>query len=158
MRRRWPSAALGIALALGGCGDEDAEPVPTTTTERGRPPADLVELRPVEEVEGPPPCRSGSFAGDGACFVLGPAAVDAHDVAEARRAGDEIELRLTEDGLAAFNAMAAQVFEARGQVAVLVDGRVVSAPSVMESYFEGPISLVGATEAETTRLVDAFGP
>lgn len=91
-------------------------------------------------------------------YRLGPPGSDASDVdsAEARQspAGDWIiGLVFTEVGLARFNSLARQCFEIEdtcrtGQIAVVVDGHVVSAPAVQTGSYENDEVLVSADFSE----------
>jgi preprotein translocase subunit SecD len=100
------------------------------------------------------------------CHELAPAALSGSIVASARAVEDgvgswvvELELRPGPTGLDAFNGIAASCFERRtecptGQVAVVLDDRVVSAPSIQAPSFEADgISIAGNfTPADAERL------
>jgi hypothetical protein len=161
-----------LALAFVGCGG--SEPDAATTTSTTSPPADSsgsasrFAVRPVLSVSGPP-CPEDTVPGvatnAGACFGLGPVAVDGDDVAWATKtpsviAGTSVvqsvalEVHLTDDGLDRFNELAARAVDR--QLALLVDGAVVSAPTVLTTRFSGAISVVGLDEPDIDRFVADF--
>jgi preprotein translocase subunit SecD len=90
-------------------------------------------------------------AGKGALLV-GSAKLTATDVASAKStfqsgAGYVINLRLTKSGLKTFNQMASEQFDkpAPGdEVAMVVDGRVLSNPAFQTASFFGPVQISGS--------------
>ena len=91
------------------------------------------------------------------CFELGPAGVDAGDVASAevvtsRATGtDEVTFTLSPAGTMRFNAMARAV-GLGGQAAMVVDGVVVSAPRIQVLEFSGSGVVTGLDAAAAQRL------
>ena len=97
------------------------------------------------------------------CYRLGPAHLRADDVstATARQSrgteGWEVEFTLSTQGVARFNALL-QAVGAGGQVAILVDGRLVSAPRV-SSPSASPKGVVTGLDEQTARhLADRLKP
>jgi preprotein translocase subunit SecD len=93
---------------------------------------------------------SASF-GD-ARFYLGPARLEGHDIAKARRRfvhgqGHLVEVQLTKGGKRRFDQLTAELFQKkapRNQLAITVDGSVVSAPSVKQKRFpDGALQISG---------------
>ena len=145
--------ALFAVLLLAGCGDGGGTPDPE------RPPADLVQLRAVVSASASPPCVGGAVAFDGRCLVLGPVAVDADDVRTARvtatpPTGKALSLVFTPAGDKAYVALATQ--QLRGQVAVLVEGKVVAVPTVQSPDSSGGIVVTGVDDASRRRVAAAF--
>ena len=153
MRGRVAAAvALACTLLGAGCAYADPDPQPE------RPPADFVQLRPVESTT-PPPCTPPAQRLEDVCLVLGPVALDADDIETARRTdnaptGPALSVGFTAAGDAAFEALA--IKQLRRQVAVLVDGRVVAAPTVQEPQSSGGIVLTGIDDPTLVRVARAF--
>jgi hypothetical protein len=106
---------------------------------------------------------------DGQCYELGTdgPGLDAVATAEARLEDGQhlVALELTDDGIDEFNALAATCFPPTatcpvGRVAIVVDDRVVSAPTVHEAEFAADqISISGEfDEAEAEAIADALTP
>lgn len=102
------------------------------------------------------------------CYTLGPLALDARHVASAAvsfQAGGDgygVDIVLTADGLRRFNALAAQSYgqPAPGnQVAIVVEGRVVSAPALQTDHFDaGGVRVSGSlSKDEAQRAADVIG-
>jgi hypothetical protein len=77
--------------------------------------------------------------------------------------GVGLDIELTTDGLARFNALAQQLYGAvspQNEVAVVVDGRVVSAPRFNTNHFDSAAIRVsgGFTDARARELAAAIGP
>lgn len=95
------------------------------------------------------------------CLVLGPAMLDGHDVEEAvlqdHRDTPEpaVSIKLTPEAAARFDRLASQNLGRR--LALLVNGRVMSAPTVHESEYGGQLALAGVTRAEADELVQQLG-
>ncbi|MEQ1787632.1 MAG: hypothetical protein ABL966_11305 [Acidimicrobiales bacterium] len=175
--------ALMTALPAGACASDGDDGAPAATTEAPADATQEIELRfePVmalfgtscdevaagSEVEIDPSTLS---PGDGACFDLtSGAGLDGSDLvataaAELTAAGDwSVALELTPDGIDAFNELAASCFDSSatcptGQLAIVVDGIVVSAPSIQQPSFErDQIQISGSfTEADATQLASAL--
>jgi preprotein translocase subunit SecD len=158
-RRRRPIRTIALAvcvvafaLMLGGCGSTgshastDAGEVATTGAPAptdgpaGTAPAGSVSFRFVATVAngpGPDPLPSVD--------QLGMVVLDGDGIVSASAAGDvngrwELRPRLTAAGVVAFNQAAAECVAAAAacpshQIAIVVDGTVVSAPSIMTSNF-----------------------
>jgi len=122
-----------------------------------------------------PPCRADPSAPSAAvvagkvadqeatCYRLGPAQLAADDVstATARQSrateGWEVEFTLSTEGAARFSTLLRAV-GAGGQVAILVDGRLVSAPRV-SSPSASPKGVVTGLDEQTARhLADRLKP
>jgi hypothetical protein len=120
----------------------------------------------VQATSGTCPAGTAGAAGN-LCLTLGagPVGMDAVDQAQAdlQNGAWVVRLRLTDSGIDRFNALARQCFErappdcGTGQVAIVVGGRVQSAPTVNEpSYQADQIQISGAfDEAETRALAEA---
>jgi preprotein translocase subunit SecD len=151
---------VAVAAACGSEGDalvgttattDGPSPFPTTTTtafvlspDRGSAPADTVTFRPVlaePSVHGPPPYPS--------LDQLGPTALDGRALVGASSSSSPangqwvVQIVFAEGptGIGAFNAIAGQCYERgpecpTGLLAIVVDGVVVSAPSIQSPHFE----------------------
>ena len=122
-----------------------------------------------------PPCRPDPSAPSAAvvagkvgdqevtCYRLGPAQIAADDVstATARQSrateGWEVEFTLSTEGAARFEALLRAV-GAGGQVAILVDGRLVSAPRVSSPSAAPNGVVTGLDEQTARRLADRLKP
>jgi preprotein translocase subunit SecD len=124
--------------------------------------ASYFTIRPVTR-QVPPPCRSPALAernseGEGACFELGPVAVDATDVASAAvtaspsTSAPEVQFQFSGRGTDRFNALARTV-GVGGQVAIVVDGAVASAPRLDTTEFPGSGVVTGLTPDAAAWLV-----
>lgn len=158
--RRWMAAAaavvvlllgLGAAVVLGG-GDDGGggrgSPAPTTTP-AGSGEAARLQFRPVLAVDtcdallAPAPDARPDRTGV-TCYELGPVAVDGTDLQDAEAAVQEtwvVDVEAKPDSVDRFNALfnacydgdptcPAETTGLRGQVAVVLDGTVISAPAV----------------------------
>ncbi len=135
-------------------------------------PAQLVHDRPCDEVVAVATTDVDPAAlapGDGTCFDLGEG-LDGATAVESARAellagGWVVSLVLTSDGIDDFNAVASECFQSTpacpaGQLAIVVDGTVVSAPSIQVPEFERDQIQISGTfdEAEATSLAVALQP
>ncbi len=166
---------VACAVRLVACSDDDgsAEPEPESTTapveEAGVDP-DALTIHPVLRVEDP--CDTVTVEEDESvvtfdddpaspCYVIGSLGLDATMVehAELASGGGEVAVAvdLDAEGIAALDALAAAAFVEQGQLAMLVDGRLVSVPSVNEPEFAGALAVTGLTEDEAIALVTALG-
>jgi hypothetical protein len=97
-----------------------------------------------------------------ACFEVGPPGLEASDVARARAGADQagglwhVELTLSARGASRADALARMV-GAGGQLAVVVDGRVVSAPVLATSSLRGPVMVTGLDERSARDLAGRLG-
>ena len=145
-----------------------------TTGPTARPAADRFQVRPVLAVTQPPclgeqlPHSDMSHSGAQMCFTVGPVALDGTSVATVRvstmpQDGIGIDITLTSDGLARFNALAQRLVSLpapMNEVAFAVDGRVVSNPRINTGHFDNPqIRVSGSfgTEAFTISGSGACG-
>jgi preprotein translocase subunit SecD len=172
--------ACGIAIVVvlaTACGGEPA-----------RTDAAMFQLRPVVEVvrasspgsDAPDPTCNGGSPEASAClrahasasvvvfepsnmdtYVLGPVVVDGADVAEARAlrnaaVGWEVIVDLTPEGSHALEA--ATRMSVGHRIAILVDGRIVSAPTVQAPIGSGTVVVTGGrSEAEAKALAERLG-
>jgi preprotein translocase subunit SecD len=96
-------------------------------------------------------------------FVLGPRIVDASDVEDAAphpdappSSGWSVSVSLTADGTAAFQTATETTVGSR--IAILVDGRIVSAPTVQTPITSGDVVVTsGLTERRATSLATRLG-
>ena len=99
--------------------------------------------------------------GEGARLYLGPVMLDGdavrHAVGGPTSSGQAvIDLRLTAAGKTALNRFAADAFELPpplNQMAVVVDGRVVTAPAFQESTFPGGVQVSGTFSTQEARAL-----
>lgn len=150
------------------------DPAPGRATRPGLSPKALnaansyFVIRPVEGRSAPPcrPERSEAAAvapetpgGQGSCLQLGPPMLAADDVSTAtarqgRTSGEwEVEFTLSREGTARF-ADLFQAVGAGGEIAILVDGRVVSAPRVA-SATAAPKGVVTGLDEQSARSLAA---
>jgi len=167
-------------MALIGVLDR-GEAAATTTTEAAAIREDLqpaqaralLAFHPVLAVTAPP-CTGDRAVEllDGQvvqCYELGPAALDARGVEQASARLDDVNEAWTvlpvlldgPEGIDAFNAIAGDCFARTakcptGQLAILSEGVVLSAPSVQEPRFErDQVQITGDfTEAEARQLAE----
>lgn len=141
------SAAIAV---LAGC---DHSPT--------KPEASYFTIRPVTR-ELAPPCVPPALAEkrDGQaihCFEVGAAQVDASDVQSATLVTDPatktpaVEFSLSPRGIDRFNAMARMVGTG-GQAAIVLDGRIVSAPRLDTTDFPGTGVVTGLNNDEASQL------
>lgn len=172
MRRR-QLACLACAVLVVACSDDDGGAGPDTTTtpveEVAVEPATLTIHPVLDEVPGPcddVPTATGQVVvqlDDPAspCLVLGPAEVDATMVEDAELTSDggdiAVAVQLDDEGAAALNAMAESAFVEQGKLAILVDGELVSAVSVVELQTSGSVAVTGLTEDAAVALATALG-
>lgn len=151
---------------------ENALPVP------GGPPATIsgdsfFHFHPVLDrsdppcsAQSPPPpavvLRQLSAGAEVACYEVGPPGIEADDVTRATARPDQnpgvwqVELTLSAQGTARVDALARQV-GAGGQIAVVVDERVVSAPVLATASLRGPIVVTGLDEQAARDLARRLG-
>lgn len=97
-------------------------------------------------------------------YVLGPGIVDANDVENAAAqpeappsAGWSVSVNLTADGTAALGTATESAVGSR--IAIVVDGRIVSAPTVAAPITSGGVVVAtGLTEREATSLASRLDP
>lgn len=93
------------------------------------------------------------------CFELGPAGVDAGDVASAaivtdpRTAAEAVQFGLSPQGTERFNALAGTV-GVGAEVAIVVDGLVVNAVRIETTQFPGKGVVTGLDTEQAHRLVE----
>jgi hypothetical protein len=120
-----------------------------------------VGLRPVAAVyDGP--CRSGDLAGGGECYRLGGgmtlAAVDDISVDSGSNGDSVVTLSLRSADRKRFTHLTERLSAQsppHNRLAIVVRGRVVSAPAVVQTITGGQVQIAGNyTEDEAQRLVD----
>lgn len=129
------------AVVLTGCHD-------TTDTLAGRSNAsrpDRFKVRPVLAMTAAP-CRADQVPDrSNRCYSLGPVTIDARQVVSATTSfqpgggGYGVDIVLTAEGLRRFNALAKRNFGQpmpQNEVALVVDGRVISAPALQTGHFD----------------------
>jgi preprotein translocase subunit SecD len=114
-----------------------------------------------------PPSTPGIVCGaDGIGYTLGKVELDGRNVAKAEaklsNATWVLALQLDDQGSKAFEQLTADVATKSppaNQIAIVVDGKVVSAPSVMSAITGGQLEISGAqfTKEEAEKLADAIG-
>ena len=164
--------------AVDGSVDGTGTTNPTTTTTAGGPPVVTDDrtlddgFYPVEATE-PAPCRSPGMRPDGDntnCYRLPDEPAAGTEIVEGAEAAVDptssrwqVDLVFTEVGIAAFNDVAAICSQYGaacpvGQLALLVDGEVVTAPTMMEPSFERDQIVVSGefSRDEAEALADAL--
>lgn len=144
----------------------------------GEPPAEIsgdsfFHLHPVLK-RSDPPCsaqspappavvlRQLSAGAEVACYEVGRPGLEADDVIRARARPDlnpgvwQVELTLSAQGTARLDALARQV-GAGGQLAVVVDELVVSAPVLATASLRGPVVVTGLDEQAARDLARRLG-
>jgi hypothetical protein len=165
-----------IALALlGACGDDTTasnDTATTSSTEGAAVDPGLLTIHPVVR-EAAPPCESVT-AGEGemviadpsddapmSCLVIGPAAIDATAIEEAEIVATgsadrfDVAVQLDADGSRALDELAQAHLGER--LALLVRGRLVSAPTIQATEFAGAVGVSDLTRDEAVDLVTAVG-
>jgi preprotein translocase subunit SecD len=105
----------------------------------------------------------------GAKYVLGPVIVDAADVARADATyeaqfdvGWSVEVHLTPEGAKAYyraTVAAVGATSPQDQIAVIVDGEIVSSPHVVEPIRNGSFVITGGlSEVEAKALISSVPP
>ncbi len=133
-------------VLLAGCGGGTAKQDPSYFT-----------IRPVIGQQ-PPPCVPPALperqnAEVVRCYQLGPAQVDAHDVASAAVVPQGVEFTLSPEGAERFSAMARAVGRG-GQAAIVVDGVVTSAPRFETTDYPGKGVVTGLDSGAAPRLAN----
>lgn len=163
-------ATLSLVLALttsAACGDSKQASSSSTASTTSRDPT-LVQVRPVVS-ESAAPCKAASSDqvalpspdDPSKCELLGPVAVDARHITEARLVIPSgtavvVSVELDSEGSAALNSLLSESFGVGGRLAILVRGRVVSTPQVQSPRGQG-LEIAKLTEAEAQDLVRALG-
>jgi preprotein translocase subunit SecD len=157
-------AGVLLLLLAAGCGSETSTRTVGTTpdapaTSIARLPADTLTFRPVIvmcETAAGATCANDPTLDDlpsadpawpGATYVVGPVVVDASSLESATASMPQGSwvvnpvFREGADGIDRFNAAAAECFAKSatcptGQLAIVIDGEVISAPSINEAKFE----------------------
>lgn len=181
VRTIWLAGALLLVAA--GCGSESATTATVGTADKVAPtsraalPADTLTFRPVmvmcatpdgSTCANDPPLEalaSADPAWPGATYVVGPVVADASIIESARASMLQATwvinpvFREGADGIDRFNEAASECFAKAatcpsGQLAIVIDGKVVSAPSINEARFErDQVQISGDfDEAEATAL------
>lgn len=163
MRRlvTWIAGVLVLAGVLGSCGigpglrellGEDDEPKPTSTVTPatfGQP----LQLRPVTEI-APAPCASGMVGdAEGAqCYRLAEETLTIERVKDLKTIPPKenpqfaVQLTMYPDDAKAFGELTGRLAKEqtpRNQIAIVVDGKVVTAPAVMGAITGGEIQITG---------------
>lgn len=153
---RLVSGVSALALIMVGCGDDGPDESSVFETDPFRIHA-ITEQR-AEECATEGDEDGGTYAFEGGCLILEPAAITADDVGEAHQdsSGGEtiVSIRLTSAGADRFDELAAE--HAGERLAIVVGGEVVNAPVVQATEFAGAIQVSGLTEADADSLVDAL--
>jgi preprotein translocase subunit SecD len=161
-----------LVVALGACSSSTSSGTPSLR------PA-IVQGRPVLQVYSPnddpdltcppdscPPsdldARTITLAGFGSSYRLGPAFFTEDQVASASAVSPDdgltwvVDLTLDTDGTQGLETatMHALGVQPEGQIATVVDGRVVAAPVVQAAIDSGRIELSGFTQDEAQHLAD----
>jgi hypothetical protein len=178
MGRRWVRIVLGVALvlAMGACDSSGSE----TTTTTSRPEPVSLEVRPVV-VMGPvgpgeavgagpgydllPPATTNTSPGFADLrYGVGPVAMTERDVrgARARRfplQGWVVDLTLTRGGVRALDRLARDLYPEQppqNSIAIVVDGKVVSAPVFQQNHYSGDqLQIGGGLDARHAKALAA---
>jgi hypothetical protein len=175
MRRlvTWIAGVVVLAGVLSSCGigpglrelfgdDNDPKPTSTVTPATFSQP---LQLRPVTET-APPPCTSGMVGdADGAqCYRLAEETLAIERVKDVKteipQGGTDfaVQLRLYPDDAKAFGELTGRLAKEqtpRNQIAIVVDGKVVTAPAVMEAITGGEIQIAGNfSRTDADKLVE----
>ncbi|GAB2589331.1 SecDF P1 head subdomain-containing protein [Kribbella endophytica] len=114
-----------------------------------------------------PPSTPGIVCGaDGTGYTVGKVELDGRNVSKAEaklsNASWVVSLQLDDEGSKAFEELTADVSKKSppaNQIAIVVDGKVVSAPSVMSAITGGQIEISAGqfTKEDAEKLADALG-
>ena len=164
MSHQYLAATVAI-LALAACGSSKADPAPVQvrpllaacsadgTARSGTPVIGETAALAWTSPDGDRVCITGPAAdGDGPLFTN--AEVQALD------GTFFVSASIVDTGANAFNALTAACYQRdsacpTGQLAVTVEGRVLSVATVQTPTFEGSVQFAFATEADAQRFVDA---
>jgi preprotein translocase subunit SecD len=165
--------SVSVVLLAGDDSDESApreEPGPTATSEPPGPPAQIA-FRPVlEALPKTADCSKPDVwctPGRIEAYRLGPAEVRTPDIVEAAaRLSDYgqwvVGITLSDRGATRFEAITRELAGnagARAQLAIVVDGAVISAPVVQTAIPGGEVDIsANFTRAEAERLAAAIDP
>lgn len=167
-------ASASVVLLAGDDSDSEPQdqPVPTATAEPSGPPAHIA-FRPVLEALpkaddcSKPDLWCTSAPGETGAYRLGPAAVRTPDIVEATaRLSDYgawvVGITLSDDGAAQFEAVTRELADntgAQAQLAIVVDGVVISAPVVQTPVPGAEVDIsADFTQAAAERLAAALNP
>lgn len=151
-----------------GCSDDGVQTADTSTTQVAD--QSWFAFRPVAATSQPPCAIETTPASDSsACYELGEQLVGPSGIISASAASQPaqtawtVALTLSADALRTFNDGAAQCFQRAtgcpsGQMAIVIDGVVLSAPVLQAPRFEGNAFQVSGdfTEAEARNLASRF--
>lgn len=158
---------VAIAVSLMGCSDDDDGEEPSATSSAG--PESTIQFRPVisdagigcEEGETNPPAAEAASVRNatGACLELGPAGLEVSS-AEARKSTDtgdqSIAVTVTLEDADAERFAQVTRDNLGKQLAIVVFGRVESAPTVNAVIDSGDILIAGLDEGTADRIVRTF--
>ena len=169
-------AFVMLALALAGCSDDGDETSPDTTD----PPSAAADFsfRPVLEVRAADDCGAGDAdhlrdVDDETCYELGPPPVERVTFESAEAGLDPagttwiVNPVLTDDetGIDALNELADPCFVQgptcpTGQVAMVLDGEVLTAPTIQDTDFAPDRVIITGdfTQEEAEDLADRLSP
>ena len=151
MRRLLVGTVAALGMVAAACGDSDDDS--TTATTAPEAPASVVEY----EFTGPAPVLAadgrGVFAAsDQLLYLLGPAEMTGESlerVSVGFRDRWLVDVEFDEAGATAFDAMAERLFGS--QVAIVLDGGVVSAPTINATEFGGVAVITGPFDEALVR-------
>jgi preprotein translocase subunit SecD len=175
------AVSLAVVLVPAGCSDDASDTAPTTTappaTAPPGPPADIA-FRPALQILTGGACASDDpdlvpDRHEDTCYELGPSALGEEAIESATAELDQLGttwqvfpvFRDGDPGIDAFNEVAARCFAVdrtcpTGDLAIVVDGEVVSAPTIQQPSFERDQILITGdfTQEEAELLADQLSP
>jgi preprotein translocase subunit SecD len=147
-----------LSLAGGACGNGDGDSTPSTTTAPVAPIS--LEIGPVLALE-PEPCDDGvgtpGVGRTAGCYAIGDPFLTGEDVESAQAVLDEVNgwvvnFSVTDAALPGFHA-AMQEDYVNAQVAIVVDGVVVSAPTVVPGFTGREVQIAGEFDEGEARAL-----
>ncbi len=158
---------MALLLALGACSSSGSE------TTADSPARVSLQMRPVEKIVPPGTELTAGWTvldssqPDGTRYAVGPVAISERDVSRARAReiqpeGRVVDLTLTRHGTKALHRLAQERYPLRApqnSVAIVVDGKVQSAPAFQTPTFEGgrvQIDRLGLTEDQAKQLAGSL--
>jgi preprotein translocase subunit SecD len=179
VRRVCAGLVAGVLVAgLAGCGDEEAEPAPEPESTNAAVPVELrlvlatsrepapdsLVLQQFGELDcaappraAPPQQATAACDAAGIEYSLEPAAVvggiESADASADAGDGPYVEVALDDEAAAALAELTGGAVPGTRQVAVVLDGQVLAAPTVQQQVTDGRLQIVGGLTDDSARAL-----